>query len=228
MSLTRERALVRLRRLKDGFSRYMATRYASRAKDCGSCPAPCCGDAEFVNVNITRLEGEAIMRTLETSSRISPEHRERIVARARDAVSRYDLDRGSDTFAKTYACPLFEPGRGCLVHYKAKPAPCIQHGCYDRWQDLPDELELHRVESRIAGLNRQVHGPAESEWGFRTIPVWIERLADEHDAASAANGDASSVNARRSTCTRGRSEPSRGRATYGNGGSPSASGVPRR
>jgi hypothetical protein len=175
----KERALVRLRHVKDGFSGYIASRYASKARDCGTCPAPCCGDAEFVNVNITRLEGEAIMRTLENSPRVAPEHRARIVARAREAVRAYGLDEAEDTFSTTYACPLFEPGRGCIVHYKAKPAPCIQHGCYDRWQDLPDELELGQVERRVAALNRVVFGDDEREWGFRTIPVWIATLADD-------------------------------------------------
>lgn len=180
--ITRERALVQLRRIKDGFSAHIATEFAWKARDCGSCPAPCCGDAEFVNVNITRLEGEAIMRTLENSPRITPEHRERIVARARDAVARYGLDRTTDTFANTYACPLFEPGKGCLVHYKAKPAPCIQHGCYDDWRDLPDEIEMRRVERRVARLNANVYGTDESDWGFRTIPAWIAALADEESS----------------------------------------------
>lgn len=177
--LTKDEALTRLKRIKDGFAAYIATRFATRAKDCGSCPAPCCGDAEFVNVNITRLEGEAIMRTLANSPRITAEHRAEIVARARRAVRDYGLDRTTDTFSRTYACPLFEPKKGCLVHYKAKPAPCTQHGCYEDWRDLPDEIELRRVERRVANLNRDVYGEEESRWGFKTIPAWIATLADE-------------------------------------------------
>ena len=176
---TFERALTRLRRIKNGFSAYIATRYAWRAKDCADCPAPCCGDAEFVNVNVTRLEGAAIMRALSNSPRVSPEHRARVVERARAAVREYGLDRAEDTFSRTYACPLFEPGRGCLVHYKAKPAPCIQHGCYENWRDLPDEIELGRVERRVERLNREVYGDDERRWGPRTIPIWIATLADE-------------------------------------------------
>lgn len=187
-NLTRDRALVQLRRLKDRFSAYIASRYASKAKDCGACSTPCCADAEFVNVNITRLEGEAIMRTLRLSPRVTPERRERVLADARRAVEIYGLDRATDTFETTYACPLYEPGTGCLVHYKAKPAPCTQHGCYDDWRDLPDELELLRTERRVAHLNRAVYaGEDESFWGFRTIPAWIAALADEgvEDPASA-------------------------------------------
>ena len=183
--LSKERALVRLRRIKDGFSAYIATRYAWRAKDCASCPAPCCGDAEFVNVNVTRLEGEAILRALANSSRVTPEHRERIVERARAAIRDYGLDRAADTFSTTYACPLFEPGRGCMVHYKAKPAPCIQHGCYDDWRDLPDEVELGRVERRVERLNRELYGGDERRWGLRTIPVWVATLADEEPTTEA-------------------------------------------
>ena len=177
--LTRDRALARLKAVKDRFSAYIGARYASKAKDCGSCATPCCADDEFVNVNITRLEGEAIMRTIRLSPRVSPARREEIIGNARAAVRRYGLDRAADTFATTYACPLYEPGRGCLVHYKAKPAPCTQHGCYEEWQDLPDELELRRTERRVAALNRELYGPDEQAWGFRTIPVWIARLADE-------------------------------------------------
>ena len=179
---TKEEALARLKRFKDGFSSYIASRFAWKAKDCATCPAPCCGDAEFVNVNITRLEGEAVMRTLATSPRITPDHRSAIVERARRAVRDYDLDGAGDTFSRTYACPLFEPQRGCLVHYKAKPAPCVQHGCYDDWRDLPDELELRRVERRVARLNREVYGDDERTWGFRTIPVWIATLAEEESS----------------------------------------------
>lgn len=178
-TFTKEEALARLKRFKDGFAAYIASRFAWKAKDCGTCPAPCCGDAEFVNVNITRLEGEAILRTLAASPRITPEHREEIVDRARRAVRDYGLDDAEDTFSRTYACPLFEPKRGCIVHYKAKPAPCVQHGCYDDWRDLPDELELRRVERRVARLNRDVYGDDERAWGFRTIPAWIAALADD-------------------------------------------------
>jgi hypothetical protein len=172
--------------LKDGFSAYIASRYAFRAKDCGSCSTPCCADAEFVNVNITRLEGEAIMRTLEASPRVTPEHRASIVGRARAAVRDYKLDRTTDTFSTTYACPLFEPGKGCLVHYKAKPAPCTQHGCYDDWRDLPDAVEMARVEARVARLNREIYGDDETQWGFRTIPAWIAALAGEEEADATA------------------------------------------
>lgn len=177
--LTRDAALARLKAIKDRFAAYIATRYAWKAVDCGACSTPCCADDEFVNVNITRLEGEAIMRTLRLSPRISREKREAIVAKARETVRQYRLDRAADSFAATYACPLFEPGRGCLVHYKAKPAPCTQHGCYDDWRDLPDEIELRRTEARVARLNRDLYGQDEAAWGFRTIPEWIARLSDE-------------------------------------------------
>jgi hypothetical protein len=178
-TLKRDEALARLKRLKDRFSAHIAKRFAWKAKDCSTCSTPCCADAEFVNVNVTRLEGEAIMRTLRVSPRITPEHRERIVERARDAVRRYGLDAAIDTFSTTYACPLYEPGVGCLVHYKAKPAPCTQHGCYDEWQDLPDEIEMRRTERNVADLNRALYREDEPYWGFRTIPVWVATLADE-------------------------------------------------
>src|SRR5690554_796413 len=95
--LTRDRALSRLKAVKDRFSAYINTRYAWKAADCGACSTPCCADDHFVNVNITRLEGEAIMRTLRLSPRITPEERDRIVACARETVRRYKLDRAADT-----------------------------------------------------------------------------------------------------------------------------------
>jgi hypothetical protein len=174
---SRTRAFAALRRLKDGFAGYIKRSFAANAVDCRTCTTPCCADASFVNVNITRLEAEAMLATLRRSPRVPPQLLAAV--RAADAVERYQLERAADTFASTYACPLFEPGRGCLVHYKAKPAPCIQHGCYERWQDLPSETQMRRVERRVAALNRQVYGPDERVWGFATIPAWLCRLALE-------------------------------------------------
>lgn len=171
------RALVQLRRTKQGFSSYISRNYAHRAFDCRQCSEQCCADSQFVNVNITRLEAVAMLRTLLRSPRVSAEKYQQVVARARDAVKRYGLSKYGDTFSRTYACPVFEPGAGCLVHWKAKPAPCIQHGCYEDWRDLPDELEMRRVEARVARLNEAVYGA--TGWEMATIPVWLTRVLEE-------------------------------------------------
>ncbi len=174
--LSRERAFARLRDLKLEFRDYVNSRFGFRAKDCGTCLTPCCADAEFVNVNVTRLEAEAMLRVLGDERRFSPAARERVLERARDAVAIYGLDNAVDSFGTTYACPLFEPGTGCLVHQDAKPAPCIHHGCYEAPEHLPDEASRIDVERAVADLNREVYGASETHWGYRTIPVWLAQL----------------------------------------------------
>lgn len=174
--VTEARALVQLREMKQAFARYIGKTYGHLAVDCATCQTPCCADAEFVNVNITRLEAVAMLRTLEASSNHGPEKVAEVLRRAAASAQEYGLTEEGDTFEKTYACPLFEPGKGCMVHWKAKPAPCIQHGCYERWQDLPETRSMRRVEHSVAKLNEQVYDePVE----YQTIPIWLLRVAKE-------------------------------------------------
>lgn len=182
------KALVQLRRAKQSFAHYITRNYAHKALDCSKCQTVCCADAEFVNVNITRLEAEAIWRTLKQSPRISPQLFDEIIARARAAIKRYQLSQQGDTFQQTYSCPLFEAGIGCTVHWKAKPAPCIQHGCYDDWQDLPDTAQFARVERRVEQLNERVYRD-EQHWQYAPIPVWLVRIDEEMRARPAATLD---------------------------------------
>jgi hypothetical protein len=93
------------------------------------------------------------------------------------------LRAAGDTFAQTFACPLFEPGVGCLVHARAKPAPCTQHACYDRWQDVPPVELQWRVESRVEKLNEQVYGAA---WAWLPVPVWLTLVDPDSDGAQLA------------------------------------------
>lgn len=171
---TLKQALRRLKDLKQGFQRYIAENYEQRAKDCLTCETQgaCCRDAHFVNVHITRLEAEAVRRTLD---RLPAEKRAEIYARSRETVRRYGLGADGDTFSRTYACPLFEPGTGCLVHREAKPLPCIAHACYERERDQPPgHLQADR-EKRVERLNTAVWGNA---WNWLPLPVWL----DEPDA----------------------------------------------
>lgn len=172
------KALVQLRRAKQGFSDYIAKNYAAKAKDCRTCSTICCQDSDFVNINITRLEALAIWQTLKNSSRVSKEKFIEILERTRQTVHKYKLSAIGDTFSQTYSCPLFEPNIGCLVHWKAKPAPCIQHGCYDDWRDLPDTKEFARVEKRVEQLTDRVYGDQE-QLSYATIPVWLIKIAEE-------------------------------------------------
>src|ERR1043166_3002612 len=135
----------------------ISDKYEHRAKSCSTCETrgACCLDAHFVNVHISRLEAAAIRRSL---SKLSRTHREEIDARISLAIEKYSLKAEGDTFAQTYACPLFEKGVGCLVHTDGKPVPCIVHACYETADDLPpDELQVS-AEKQIEVLNERTYG----------------------------------------------------------------------
>ncbi|MBX7221697.1 MAG: hypothetical protein K1Y36_17225 [Blastocatellia bacterium] len=176
--LTENRALVQLREIKQGFARYIDRNFGRFAEDCSKCTTPCCADAQFVNINITRLEARAMIETLRESSKYGPDKVAEVLDRAQATATTYGLSEEGDTFEKTYACPLFEKGVGCLVHWKAKPAPCIQHGCYENWQHLPEAGTLRRVERTVARLNEQVY---EKPVEFLTIPVWLLKINRENE-----------------------------------------------
>ncbi len=180
--LTEAEAVARLKRGKAAFQTHIKLNFEHRALDCRACPTPgvCCTDAHFVNVHITRLEAVAVRETLERTPRLSPDERRAVYARAREAVERYGLTATGDTFAQTYSCPLFAKGRGCLVHRRAKPAPCIQHACYDNWADVPPLSLQWREERRVERLNREVYGAA---WDWLPLPVWLTLVDPEGDGA---------------------------------------------
>ncbi len=128
--LSETKALKRLQKIKTAYQTLVQTRYEPRAKSCLTCEVQgaCCADAHFVNVHITRLEAVAIDKTLRE---YSEEKRREVFQRVTETVEKFDLKTSGDTFAQTFACPLFEKGVGYLVHAQAKPAPCIQHACYE-------------------------------------------------------------------------------------------------
>jgi len=174
-------ALAQLQRVKAAYQSFIKLNYEQRAEDCSTCPTRgvCCTDAHFVNVNITRLEAVAIRETLARTPRLNEKGRRAIYNRARAAVERYGLSAGGDTFAKAFSCPLYEPSVGCLVHRRAKPAPCIQHACYENWEDLPPAGLQSRTEHRVEQLNEEVYGAA---WTWLPIPLWLTLVDPEADA----------------------------------------------
>jgi hypothetical protein len=165
-------ALAQLQRVKAAYQSFIKLNYEQAALDCRVCPTAgvCCTDAHFVNVHITRLEAVAIRETLARTPRLTDEGRRAVYARSREAVKLYKLRATGDTFAQTYSCPLFEPGVGCQVHRRAKPAPCIQHACYENWEDLPPTSLQARTEHRVEQLNTEVYGAA---WAWLPTPVWL-------------------------------------------------------
>lgn len=156
--ITIENALQQLVAIRERF-RGRISEYEQRAEPCSQCisPGQCCLDAHFVNVRVSRLEGEAIRNAIaDLPSDLQMAVRERTV----ETIIRYKLDEALDTATSTYACPLFDKGSGCLVHDTAKPLPCVAHACYDREADLPPDMLLDEAELTIDALNRRTYGTA--------------------------------------------------------------------
>ena len=169
-TLSESRALDLLNELKSKFREEIRSKYEFRAHDCGVCPTAgaCCTDAHFVNVRITRLEAKAIRNVLDD---LPPARRAAVFDRIAEAVDRYELDR-SDDVNKTFACPLFERGTGCLVHIEGKPLPCIHHACYENRTDMPPDELLERGEMSIVALNRRVYRSGASS---AAIPIAMKK-----------------------------------------------------
>ena len=171
-TLSRTKALKELQKLKAAYQSFVKINYEHKAQDCQTCPTKgaCCLDAHFVNVHITKLEAVAIRQTLET---LSEEKQREIYERAAETVKKYDLKTSGDTFARTFACPLFEKGVGCLAHFSAKPAPCIQHACYENKADLPPDQLQENVENQIERLNKRTYG---NTFAWLALPVWLDLI----------------------------------------------------
>ncbi len=170
--LSETRALEKLHQIKTDFAGRIRDGYEDRAKSCATCQTPgaCCLDAHFVNVHITRLEAAAIRNAI---AKLSEEKQEEIFRRVEETISKYGLLSDGDTFSKTYACPLFEKGTGCLVHHDGKPSPCIFHACYENKEDLPPDDLLAGHGAQVEKLNEQTYRkPAE----WLSIPVAIKRV----------------------------------------------------
>ncbi len=181
--LSEAAALAQLQRGKAALQSHIKLNFEPAARDCRVCPTQgvCCTDAHFVNVHITRLEAVAMRETLERTPRLTAQERRAVYVRARAAVERYNLRAaGGDTYAQTYSCPLFAPGVGCLVHQRAKPAPCIQHACYNNWEDVPP-LDLQwRAERHVEQLNTEAYGAA---WAWLPTPLWLTLVDPDGDGA---------------------------------------------
>lgn len=167
--LSEKRGLTGLQKLKADYRETIAEGFEHKAKSCLTCETQgaCCLDAHFVNVHITRLEAVSIRETL---SELSPEKQREVYRRVEETIKKYDLRAEGDTFAQTYACPLFEKGTGCLVHNVGKPLPCIQHACYEKREDLPPDELLAEQEVLVEDLNARVYGRAS----WLPLPLWLK------------------------------------------------------
>ncbi|MBL8125069.1 MAG: hypothetical protein KIT61_00480 [Pyrinomonadaceae bacterium] len=169
--ISETKGIERLAEIRAGFSRDIHDDFEHKAKPCAECETPgdCCLDAHFVNVRISRLEAAAIRQALD---QLSPEKKYAVFERVENAIDRFDLTSTHDSAAKTYACPLFENGIGCLIHDTAKPLPCIAHACYEKKEDLPPDELLAGRENEIDDLNKRVYGRSAP---LLPLPVAIRR-----------------------------------------------------
>ncbi len=168
--MSEQTALTELRRVKDLYRRFINDNFEFAAKDCSVCPTfgACCVDEHFVNVHITKLEAAAIEKTL--AEKLSEAERQKVDERIAQTIEKYELTESGETFAQTFACPLFEPKIGCLVHREAKPAACISHACYERPENLPPQCLQDRVERKIEKLNQEVYA---DDWRWLPLPIQL-------------------------------------------------------
>lgn len=166
-------AIAELRRVKTAYQNFIRDNFEFAAADCNVCPTfgACCTDAHFVNVHITPLEAAAIRESIENNPNLTENEKQTVFERAKETIEKYNLTDAGDTFAQTFTCPIFAPKIGCLVHGDgAKPAPCIQHACYERKEDLPPDCLQDAVESKIEKLNRAIYG---EDWRWLPLPILL-------------------------------------------------------
>lgn len=176
--LTNAKALNELKKVKTAYREFINSNYEHNAKSCLTCETKgaCCLDAHFVNVHISKLEAVAIGEVL---GKLNEKKRREIYRRARETVEKYDLKTSGDTFAQTFACPLFEKNIGCLIHENGKPAPCISHACYEKKEHLPPEKFQAQTEQHIERLNKRTYGNA---WAWLPLPIWLDLIdSDERN-----------------------------------------------
>jgi hypothetical protein len=173
-TLSESAGITKLGEIREGFRQRISDGYEHNAMACAECltPGACCLDAHFVNVRISRLEAAAIKGKLES---LPAAKYAAIVERIDNVITDFRLDGDPEADQKTYACPLYERGSGCLVHDGGKPLPCIHHACYERENDLPPDELLSDAELAVERLNRRVYGRSLP---LLPLPVAIKRLLD--------------------------------------------------
>lgn len=191
--LSETQGLDKLGGIRSEFRDGIREKFEHRARPCSACSTPgiCCRDEHFVNVHITRLEAADIVRRLDELDEAAQGE---VYDRVSRSIARYGLDLPGDSFLKTYACPLFEAGTGCLVHNTAKPLPCIAHACYEKSEDLPPDHLLAERELAIAALNRRIYG---SEPVQSPLPLAITCLIEGRPGRSDPRAEPPAENSHR-------------------------------
>lgn len=168
--MSEKEALARLDKIKTAYRSEIQTKYEIKAQSCLTCQTKgaCCLDAHFVNIHITRLEAVAMDKVLRS---LDEAKQREINQRVAETIEKYDLNNAGETSTKTFACPLFEKGAGCLVH-SVKPVPCIQHACYERKEDLPPDSVQEAAENKIERLNQQTYN--QTKW--LSLPIYLNLI----------------------------------------------------
>lgn len=163
-------ALRSLGEMQEIFRQSLIENFEHAASPCNECTTPgaCCLDEHFVNVRISHLEAVAMLAAINKENAFT---RQGINERIENAIELYDLSEVNE-YDKTYACPLYEKGRGCIVHEKGKPAACVMHACYESERDMPPALLLDEQELKIDKLNESVYGRNE---GWLSIPIALKK-----------------------------------------------------
>lgn len=179
--LSKKQALEALAELKREFREIIKRNYEHRAKSCVGCTGECCIDEHFVNVHITKLEAELINAHLEKT--LDAQTRQKLTERAHEAVIKYQLDPQGETSSKTFACPFFQRGFGCLIH-DVKPLACIHHACYEDSAHLPPDDLLDEFERKIERLNERTYGK-RVKW--LPLPIWFDYSSETPDESAKAD-----------------------------------------
>lgn len=171
-TISRTSAILQLTEIREDLRETVSSGYEHRAKSCVTCDTPgaCCLDEHFVNVRISRLEAVAIGNVIRS---LPPGKQAELAEKIDESIEKYGLVETNSDLTKTFACPLYEKGTGCLVHAEAKPMPCIQHACYENAADLPPDELLDAAEAKVDALNRRVF---RSPQPFLPIPLAVKRF----------------------------------------------------
>jgi hypothetical protein len=98
------------------------------------------------------------------------EKQKEIYCRIEQTIENYDLKSSGDTFAQTFACPLFEKEIGCLVHASGKTRR-VHSACVLRKQT---GFAARRVtvgsRNEIERLNEQTY-KTSARW--LSLPVFL-------------------------------------------------------
>jgi hypothetical protein len=175
--LPEKKAFDQLRMMQRRYAEQIRGEYEHRALPCSTCATPgaCCLDAHFVNVHVSKLEARLIRSVIDG---FDGKLRQKVMERTTAVIEMYKLSPEGDTYSRTFACPLFEKGVGCLVHETGKPVACTTHACYENAEDLPPNELQFAQEQLIDDLNSRTYG-RPNPW--LPLPLAIRKVMSTYE-----------------------------------------------